>query len=169
MIGGQDIRKGKEWFVKLKQVEVYLPEKQISLLAFSKIQTKTLLERKRQENEGLVQSAPCLRRSLLSNQCRFSKEETKEKRAVRTRMNVASENEDSRSGDIFWWVILLALSLIWVYSIKRMQCVCVRMHVCMQVCTSASFFSVSFSWYLHPRWCWLFSSHRAKIWLQTGY
>ena len=27
MIGGQDIRKGKEWFVKRKQVEVYLPEK----------------------------------------------------------------------------------------------------------------------------------------------
>ena len=119
MIGGQDIWKGKEWFVKLKQVEVYLPERQISLLAFSKIQTEILLERKRQENE-----VTCPVSSLLME--RSSKEEAKERWAVRTRMCAASENEDSRSGDSFEWVILLVLSLIWVYSIKRMRGVCVQ-------------------------------------------
>ena len=56
----------------------------------------------------------------------FSKEEAKERWAVRTRMCAASENEDSRSGDSFEWVILLVLSLIWVYSIKRMRGVCVQ-------------------------------------------
>ena len=56
----------------------------------------------------------------------FSKEETKERWAVRTHMCAASENEDSRSGDSFGWVILLVLSLIWVYSIKRMRGVCVQ-------------------------------------------
>lgn len=44
--------------------------------------------------------------------------------------------------------------------------VCVQACACTQVYTSASFFSVSFSWYLHPGWCWLFSSNRAKTWLQ---
>lgn len=65
-------------------------------------------------------------------------------------MCAASENEDSRSGDSFGWVIFFGfVSDLSILHKKNAGCVC--RHVCMQVCTSASFFSGSFLWYLHPR------------------
>lgn len=131
MIGGQDIWKEKEWFVKLKQVEVYLPERQVSLLAFSKIQTEILLERKRQENEVTCPvSSLLMERSSFQPVPPFQRKRQKKGELWEHTCVLLVKMRIPGQEIVLDGLSFLVLSLIWVYSIKRMRGVCADMCAC---------------------------------------